>query len=352
LVRGTFRKSPLPSLEGPGVGDQNLKKSLVIRRGNMPDIEISYDELWKDAVEKLFPHFIKLIAPDFYPDVDWAKPIIFLDDELRQISPDSEETKRYVDRLVRVWMLDGEEKWVLIHIEIQGYRDLEFSKRMFIYFYRIYDKFKKDILSLAVFADSSKRYKPDRFSYKFYGCELSFRYRTYKVIKQDDEGLKKSDNPFALVVLAAKKSLESRRDEEKRFKFKRELVILMLEKGYSRDEILAVFRFLDGVLVLTDLEKEKIIYNDLRSKEVEKVPYITNFERLAIEKGLKQGEQIGMLREARESVLDTLEEKFSMIPEEIQGRLQKIEEREVLRQLRRQAIRASSLEEFLKLMQR
>jgi hypothetical protein len=80
---------------------------------------------------------------------------------------------------------------------------------------------------------------------------------------------------------------------------------------------------------------------------VEKVPYITNFERLAIE----QGKQIGMLRSARELLLDALEEKFSVIPKEIQGKLQEIEEREVLRQLHRQAIRASSLDEFLKSMQ-
>ncbi|HIE29884.1 TPA: hypothetical protein EYP66_21655 [Candidatus Poribacteria bacterium] len=106
-------------------------------------------------------------------------------------------------------------------------------------------------------------------------------------------------------------------------------------KGYNREEILAVFRFLDGVLVLTDLEKEGIIYNELRSKEVEKVAYITNFERLAIS----------------QLVLEELEEKFSVVPKEIQGKLQNIEEREVLRQLLRQAIRASSLEEFLKFMQ-
>jgi hypothetical protein len=167
------------------------------------------------------------------------------------------------------------------------------------------------------------------------------------VIEQDDDELKKSDNPFALVILAAKKSLESRRDEEKRFRFKRELVRLMLEKGYSREEILAVFKFLDGVLALTDIEKEGIIYNEFRGKEVEKVAYITNFERLAIEKGMKEGKQIGMLQDARELILDALEEKFSMVTEEVQGKLQEIEEREVLRQLHRQAIRASSLEEFL-----
>ncbi len=112
----------------------------------MPDIEISYDQLWKEAVENLFPDFIKLIAPDFHSHVDWSKPIEFLDKELLQISPKSEETKRFVDRLVKVWMLNGEERWVLIHVEIQGYRETEFSRRMFIYFYRIYDKFNRDII--------------------------------------------------------------------------------------------------------------------------------------------------------------------------------------------------------------
>jgi len=193
-------------------------------------------------------------------------------------------------------------------------------------------------LSIAVFADASLRYKPDTLSYHFYGCRLEFQYRTYKVMEQDDEELKESDNPFALVVLAAKKSLESRGDDEKRFRFKRELVRLMLEKGYGREDILAVFRFLDGVLVLTDVEKEKIIYNELRDEEVEKVAYITNFERLAIEEG--------MMRNARELLLDALEEKFNMVPGEIQGRIQKIQEREILRKLLRQAIRASNLEEF------
>ncbi len=85
------------------------------------------------------------------------------------------------------------------------------------------------------------------------------------------------------------------------------------------------------------------------------MPYITNFEKLAIEegmrKGLQQGEQVGMLREARELVIDVLEEKFRVIPEGFQDKLQEIQEREILRQLHRQAIHASSLEEFLKSMQ-
>jgi len=302
----------------------------------MPDIEIPYDELWKDAVENLFPSFINLIAPDFYPHVDWSKPIEFLNKELHQISPKSEETKRYVDRLVKVWMLNGEERWVLVHVEVQGYRDTEFSKRMFIYFYRIFDKFNRDILNIAVFSDPNREFKPDRFDYEFFGCELSFKYRTYKILEQDEKELMESDNPFALVVLAAKKSLESRGDEEKRFSFKRELVSLMLQKGFSREEILHVFRFLDGILALVDLDKERIIYNELLSQEVKEVAYVTNFERLA------------RLREARESVVEVLQVKFGSVEEDLQTKLEQIQEKELLRQLLRQATLASSLDDFKK----
>ncbi|MBM3235654.1 hypothetical protein FJZ31_05085 [Candidatus Poribacteria bacterium] len=75
--------------------------------------------------------------------------------------------------------------------------------------------------------------------------------------------------------------------------------------------------------------------------------YITNFERLAIEKG----EQSGMLRDARELVMDALEVKFGAVSADILDKVQKIQEREVLRQLHRQAILAPSLEEFRKSLQ-
>ncbi|NGZ07526.1 MAG: DUF4351 domain-containing protein, partial [Magnetococcales bacterium] len=38
--------------------------------------------------------------------------------------------------LVKVWLLDGHELWVLIHVEIQGNRDSDFAERMFTCQYR------------------------------------------------------------------------------------------------------------------------------------------------------------------------------------------------------------------------
>jgi len=39
--------------------------------------------------------------------------------------PQEDDTgHRVVNKLVKVFLLDGSEKWLLIHIEIQGYREV------------------------------------------------------------------------------------------------------------------------------------------------------------------------------------------------------------------------------------
>ena len=85
------------------------------------------DELWKDVIESLFPQFLHFFALDLAQDVDWDKGYEFLDKELHQIVPKSAESARYVDRLIKVFLKAGEERWVLVHVEVQGYWD-EISK--------------------------------------------------------------------------------------------------------------------------------------------------------------------------------------------------------------------------------
>lgn len=58
---------------------------------------------------------------------------------------------RRCDELLKVTMKNGEEEYVLIHIEVQGCEDREFAKRMYQYMYRIYDKYNKKIYPLAIY---------------------------------------------------------------------------------------------------------------------------------------------------------------------------------------------------------
>ena len=303
------------------------------------------DELWKDVIEGLFPQFLSFFAPDLSQDVAWDRGYEFLDKELHQIAPESTEVTRYMDRLVRVVLKDQQERWVLVHIEVQGYRDADFPQRMFTYFYRLWDKYRRNIVSLAVFSDAQRGYKPDRFMWEFYGCRLEYQYRAYKVLDYADGELEGSANPFALVVLAAKKSVEVRGDEERRYRFKVRLMRQLLRRGYGREEVIGILRFIDGVIRLS-VEGERMVYETLHREEVETMPYVTSWERIAMEKGVEQGLQQGMLEDAREMVLEALEERFGVIVPDLVERIRGIKDREALRKLLRFAVRAGSLEEF------
>ena len=64
------------------------------------------------------------------------------------------------------------------------------------------------------------------------------------------------------------------------------------------------------------------------------------------EKGKREGIQLGMLEEARDMLLNVLEERFGVVPVRIVEAVKGINEREVLRGLLRRAIKCASLEEF------
>ncbi|HVW62371.1 MAG TPA: hypothetical protein VHC48_20105 [Puia sp.] len=98
--------------------------------------------------------------------------------------PDEEKDTRFADKLVKVYHRDGEEEWILLHIEIQGdtYKKIEFSERMYQYFYRIRDRYKKPVSALAIFTGLNGRDMPDRYVYEYRGTCLTYRYPTLSIL--------------------------------------------------------------------------------------------------------------------------------------------------------------------------
>jgi len=97
------------------------------------------DSLWKEAIEKYFKEFILLFFPLIWEDIDFDKGYEFLNKELGKIVRGAKTGRRHADVLVKVYLKSGQEFWLLIHIEVQGYADKGFSERMYIYNYRIFD---------------------------------------------------------------------------------------------------------------------------------------------------------------------------------------------------------------------
>ncbi len=119
--------------------------------------------------------------PDAFAEIDWARDPVFLDKELRAVVQDAELGTRFVDKLVRVNMLNGDESWIYIHLEVQGARQAEFAQRMFVYNYRIYDRYKRPVASFAVLADEHKRWKPSTYVFSLLGCKHTLEFPVSKL---------------------------------------------------------------------------------------------------------------------------------------------------------------------------
>ena len=88
--------------------------------GSTGEAQADYDSPWKEAVERYFEEFLAFLFPEVHADVNWEMGYEFLDKELQQVVRDAELGRRLVDKLVKVWSQDGEETWVLVHLEVQG----------------------------------------------------------------------------------------------------------------------------------------------------------------------------------------------------------------------------------------
>jgi len=92
---------------------------------------VSRDTLWKGIIEDLAEEMLLFFFPKYVEEIDFSRGFEFLDKELEQILPASETQLRHADKLLKGWLKSGEEHWFLIHVEVQGYADPNFPKRMY-----------------------------------------------------------------------------------------------------------------------------------------------------------------------------------------------------------------------------
>ena len=171
---------------------------------SLPKQPEDLDSPWKEALEHFLESFLALCFPEAHAGIDWAHGYQSRDKELQQIARDARLGKRLADKLFKVWRRDGKETWLLVHVEIQGRREATFAERIYVYNYRIYDRHRHLVASLAVLCDEQRGWRPDRFVYNNWGCEVSFRFPVIKLVdyRRDEAALEQSASPFAAVIMA------------------------------------------------------------------------------------------------------------------------------------------------------
>jgi len=290
---------------------------------NKVNYKVDHDGLWKNIITELFKEFMEFFAPELYKQIDFTKEADFLQQELYEKIL-NKEGRKYADLIVKVRLKNGEEKHILVHIEVQAIGGEEFAERMFRYFYRIYDIFDLKIHAIALLTDATHKTHHDTFHYSFHGTNLTYHYNTYNFHGKDPEKLKQSSNPFALAVAAGIYASKSRNDDEKRYEFKEELIKLVLEKYSNKDNIYAsaLVYFIDYLLKIPE-EMKKKLYVELEPiiekeearlvgmERLKDTPTIGMFFQKEREEGRNEGREEGRKEAEIELAKNLLRDHFS-----------------------------------------
>lgn len=250
---------------------------------NVPD----YDSPWKDLLDRYFEAFIEFFFAEAHVQIDWARGFEFLDKELQKITADAAIGRRAVDKLVKVWLKSGEELVVLSHWEVQGQREPEFEKRIYVYHHRISDRFDERVATFILLTDNQRGWRPKEYKYEALGTRLSLRFSVVKILDYQNrwEELTQNRNPFAIVVMAHLRLIETARDVRQRLEWKLILTKMLYDRGYSEREVIDLFRFLDWLFFLPEDFQSQYRDEIERFEEERKMPYVTTIERMGIEKG-------------------------------------------------------------------
>lgn len=309
-----------------------------------------YDSAWKDALSAYFPDFLRMLRPCVYARIDWTHAPKFLDKELQALTRCAVRGRLLVDKLVSVRMLDGQNAWLLIHVEVQTRSDVEFSRRMLDYHVRLKANHPQSrLLNLAVLTGKNQHglnrlqtgVDSMFYAYEESGCGLIF---TFPVIRLEWWRTRMAElrklaaaNLFAVVILAQLEATASGHARERLLR-KVELVRNLEQWGVPRNNRRTLFRVIDAMLYLPDELEPEFDTAIMQIEEEQKMAYVTSIERVrsnrartegleqGLERGLEQGLEQGRLKGTAESLTTLIIAKFGALPDWARIRIDEADE--------------------------
>jgi hypothetical protein len=306
----------------------------------MNAITANYDESWKEALSEYFDSFLEFFFSPIYQQIDWTKIPQALDKELQQITASSDTEKCVADKLYQVWLLDQQEIWILIHIEIQSQYDRDFSQRMYIYNYRAFDLYQKPVVSLAILGDERVNWRPNSYDFKFGGYELMLKFPMVKLLDYESrwEDLVLNTNPFGMIVMAHLKTKATTSNPEQRAESKWLLVRGLYDRGLEREQIIKLFQIIDRMMTLPNPLQQNLDFKIQKFEEERTMPLLSNMEL--------RGVEIGALRKAQDDIKTVLQIRLGQVPSDIEEALNNISDLSILEEMLKSAVMVNSLDEF------
>jgi hypothetical protein len=216
-------------------------------------IRPKYDMLWKGMIEEVMADLLLFVDSEIGKQLDLGRGFEYLDKELAEIYPEPEKpgNTRVVDKLVKVFLRDGAERWMLLHIEIQGKKDKDFPRRMFEYFIRVFSKHGQPVAAIAVLTGKYGNKMPGAYEDRCLWMRARYEYKTLRITDYSDDTLRANMNPFATVMLVAKEALlqikGTDEDRDKRLLDQKLLMVRLLKERlavFGEKKMQAILTFL------------------------------------------------------------------------------------------------------------
>jgi hypothetical protein len=276
------------------------------------------DSAWKELLDHHFVDFLKFFFPVIHAGIDWTRKPVFLDKELPKLGVRHLRGHRLADKLAKVWRKNGKPMFVILPSEIQGQAGASFNERMFIYNYRITDRYNCPVVSLGIVTNSLSQIALGRYETELWDYQTIFK---FPVVKLDDwrgreAELLISDNLFALVVLAHLKVRAMKNNAQRKYAVKRELALLLYGRGYNDEDNESLLRFLNWMIRLPEPAERKLD-NEIDAVTGGKhMQYVTTWERRGEKRGRQEG-QLGL-------VLLQLHKKFGKLDARVEAQIKRL----------------------------
>ena len=109
---------------------------------------------------------------------------------------------------------------------------------------------------------------------------------------------------------------------EARYQAKRGLIRSLYRRGYQRQEILELFRFIDWVLALPDGLEDRLWAEIEDFDEEKQMHYLASFERKAQQIGMEKGMEKGISKGQARLLTRLIQQRFGVLPPDLEARLQ------------------------------
>jgi hypothetical protein len=248
------------------------------------------DGPWKEALDLAPRLVLSKLWPELVGGINWTVDYQSLDNELQRLTPEDRDNVRRVDRLLLFEKLDGDPLY--LHIEVHCYHDRDLGHRVMTYRHRLRGRFGKAPVTLIVFGDGSRRWRPRGHREGEMGSDDTCRWLPVKLrdFEGDIAGLEADENVFNLFLAAHLLTRRTSKDFETRAEHKLRLLSNVVSR--TVEDGANWFRVIDWIMALpTDLNDR--VHLAARRKE-DAMAFVSYWEQKGIEQGMKKGLEQGI----------------------------------------------------------